>query len=248
MQSLDAVVETQKPRTDTPTRFSPWGMFALVAAVNAAIVSYHLAGVYWFDSPLTFKEQMGFGGMLAFAIVGIYQFYFWVQKNDRFVQRRSLRTKLDDLIPYAPQWVWVYGILYYFMIGFVIATLESIVQGVIMVFGGLVLMSAQVVCFLAFPVSTPVEYRQFPVESLAGRYLRFMQSFDGRSNCFPSAHCSVSMYVSLLLLPHMGWTALLFAAGIAISSLLCKQQLLADVPVGLFLGWVSWLFTITYLL
>ena len=116
-----------------------------------------------------------------------------------------------------------------------------------MVLGGLVLMSAQVLCFLAFPVSTPVEYRQYPVESIAGRYLGFMQSFDDRSNCFPSAHCSISMYVSLLLMPHMGWAALLFAAGIAISSLLCKQQLLADVPAGLFLGWASWMVTINFI-
>jgi len=240
-------METQKTQANTPTRFRPWGMFALVVAVNAAIISYHLAGVYWFESPLTLKEQLGFSAMLAFVIVGIYQFYFWVQKNDRFARRRSLRTALDSRIPYAPQWVWVYGILYYFMIGFVNATLQSVAEGVAMVFGGMILMSAQVVLFLAFPVSTPVEYRQYPVETLAGRYLQFMQSFDDRANCFPSAHCSVSMYISLLLLPHLGPASLLFAAGIAISSLLCKQQLLADVPVGLFLGWAAWMVTITYL-
>ena len=244
MQSVDAVMETP---VHTPTRFRPWGMFATVAAVTAAIISYYLAGVHWFGSPLSLKAHLGFSAMLAFVVVGVYQVYFWVQQNDHFARRHSLRIALDSHIPFVPHWVWVYGILYYFMIGFVIATLKSVEEGVAMVFGGLILMGAQVLCFLAFPVRTPVEYRQYPIKTLAGRFLRFMQRFDGRSNCFPSAHCSVSMYVSLLLLPHLGPASLLFAAGIAVSSLLCKQQLLADVPVGLFLGWSAWMVTATYL-
>ena len=147
-----------------------------------------------------------------------------------------------------PHWVWVYGILYYVMIGFVIVTIKSVEEGVAMVFGALILMGAQVLCFMAFPVHTPAKYRQYPVRTLAGRFLCFMQRFDGRGNCFPSNHCSIAMYVSLLLLPQLGPASLLFAAGIALSSLFCKQQLVVDVPAGLLLGWAAWKVTVIALL
>lgn len=230
------------------TRFSPVGMSAVIAAVLACSVSYHFAGVFWFASTLSLGTHLAFSAMLAFTVVGVYQFYFWVQQNDHFIRRHSLRIPLDSSIPFAPESVWVYGVLYYVMIGFVIATMKSVEEGLAMVFGSLVLMGAQVICFLVFPVHTPVEYRQYPVKNLSGQFLSFMQRFDGRGNCFPSNHCSIAMYVSLLLLPHVGPASFLFAAGIAVSSLLCKQQFLLDVPAGLFLGWAAWKFTAVTLL
>ena len=253
MKFIDALVEAPvEASVEAPvgsrTRFSPAGMSAVVAAVLACSVSYHFAGVLWFASTLSLGTHLAFSAMLAFVVVGVYQFYFWVQQNDHFVRRHSLRMPLDSSIPFAPQSVWVYGILYYVMIGFVIATMKSVEEGLAMVFGALVLMGAQVICFLVFPVHTPAEYRQYPVKTLSGQFLCFMQRFDGRGNCFPSNHCSIAMYVSLLLLPHLGPASFLFAAGIALSSLLCKQQFLLDVPAGLLLGWLSWKFTVINLL
>jgi len=245
MQLVDVVPETP---VHTATRFRPAGMFALVLAVPAASITYRLVGVNWFGSPLSLKSHLGFSVMLAFVVVGVYQFYFWIQQNDHFARRRSLRIALDDSIPFVPHWVWVYGILYYVMIGFVIVTIKSVEEGVAMVFGALILMGAQVLCFMAFPVHTPAKYRQYPVRTLAGRFLCFMQRFDGRGNCFPSNHCSIAMYVSLLLLPQLGPASLLFAAGIALSSLFCKQQLVVDVPAGLLLGWAAWKVTVIALL
>jgi hypothetical protein len=249
MQFVEARVEApvQAP-VRSRTRFSPAGMSAVIAAVLVCSMSYHVAGVLWFASTLSLRTHLAFSAMLAFAVVGVYQVYFWVQQNDHFVRRHSLRTTLDSAIPFVPQSVWVYGVLYYVMIGFVIATMKSVDEGLAMVFGALVLMGAQVICFLVFPVHTPAEYRQYPVKSISGRFLSFMQRFDGAGNCFPSNHCSIAMYVSLLLLPHLGPASFLFAAGIALSSLLCKQQFLLDVPAGLFLGWAAWKFTAVNLL
>ncbi len=249
MQFVEAVVEAPvEAPVRSRTRFSPASMSASIAAVAACSVSYHIAGVLWFGSTLSLGTHLAFSAMLAFAVVGVYQVYFWVQQNDHFVRRHSLHLPLDSAIPFVPQSVWVYGILYYVMIGFVIATMRSVDEGLSMVFGALVLMGAQVICFFVFPVHTPPEYRQYPVESMPGRFLAFMQRFDGRGNCFPSNHCSIAMYVSLLLLPHLGPASFLFAAGIALSSLLCKQQFVLDVPAGLFLGWAAWKFTAVNLL
>ena len=120
MELVNVVPETP---VHTATRFRPAGMFALVLAIAAASITYRLAGVNWFGSPLSLKSHLGFSVMLAFVVVGVYQFYFWIQQNDHFARRRSLRIALDDSIPFVPHWVWVYGILYYVMIGFVIVTI-----------------------------------------------------------------------------------------------------------------------------
>ncbi|HXT41764.1 MAG TPA: hypothetical protein VN887_17285, partial [Candidatus Angelobacter sp.] len=48
----------------------------------------------------------------VFLIVGVYQFYFWCQRN--YVARpRELKLAIDEAIPYRPRWVWVYSFLYY---------------------------------------------------------------------------------------------------------------------------------------
>src|ERR1051326_6139921 len=48
----------------------------------------------------------------VFLIVGVYQFYFWSQRNP-LTRPRQLRLPVDDWIPYRPRWVWVYSFLYY---------------------------------------------------------------------------------------------------------------------------------------
>ena len=45
-------------------------------------------------------------------IVGVYQFYFWCQRN-HLAAPRELRLRIDDWIPYWPSWVWIYSCLYY---------------------------------------------------------------------------------------------------------------------------------------
>src|SRR5437773_8836523 len=45
-------------------------------------------------------------------IVGVYQFYFWCQRN-HLATPRELKLRIDDWIPYWPSWVWVYSCIYY---------------------------------------------------------------------------------------------------------------------------------------
>jgi len=40
----------------------------------------------------------------GFLIVGVYQFYFWCQRN-HVMARREWRLPLDDRIAYWPRWV-----------------------------------------------------------------------------------------------------------------------------------------------
>jgi len=176
--------------------------------------------------------------MSVFLIVGVYQFYFWCQRN--YVnQPRNLRTPLDDVIPYRPRWVWIYSGLYYPVIVYINFTVESPRQFLHIAMSYILLLAAQMAFFVFFPVATPDEWRA--VNQRRGnseKFLAFVQSFDSPANSFPSMHTSVAMLTAMHLFPHLGVYALAFPLLIAISCVFTKQHYLVDLPAGALLGWL----------
>jgi hypothetical protein len=134
--------------------------------------------------------------------VGGYQFYFWCQRNVIRAPRRLLIT-IDEWIPYRPAWVWIYSFLYYpaiMAVNLVIATPQEFTQTAL---SYLVLLFFQVGFFLILPVETPLDWRALNRRrGMSERFLAFVQSIDGRANCFPSMHCSVASMTALYLTPH----------------------------------------------
>jgi hypothetical protein len=66
-----------------------------------------------------------------------------------------------------------------------------------------VLLFFQVGFFLILPVETPLDWRALNRRrGMSERFLAFVQSIDGRANCFPSMHCSVASMTALYLTPH----------------------------------------------
>ena len=50
--------------------------------------------------------------MLTVSVAGGYQLYFWVQRN-RFHRRAvCLKIRLEDQIPFVPEWIWLYSFLW----------------------------------------------------------------------------------------------------------------------------------------
>ena len=172
-------------------------------------------------------------------IIGIYQFYFWCQRNP-LAASRQLRLRLDDAIPYQPSWVWIYSCLYYPVIVYINFITESPRHFMYMAMSYIVLLVFQMAFFLVFPVSTPAEWRL----SVAGgrgrseRFLAFVQSFDAPSNSFPSMHCSVAVLTALHLQPYLGVWVWIFPALIAASCVFTKQHYVIDIPPGAALGWL----------
>lgn len=178
--------------------------------------------------------------MSGFLIVGIYQFYFWCQRN-HVGRPRSLRIGLDDRIPYWPSWVWIYSFLYYPIILYTNWVMQDSRHFVYVVGSFVLLLLMQMAFFLAFPVHTPEDWRPGEgVTSLSERFLRFVHRFDARSNCFPSMHVSVAMLTALHLRPAMGDWAYLAPVLIGISCLFTKQHYILDLPPGAVLGWVAY--------
>ena len=60
----------------------------------------------------------------VFIIIGVYQCYFWCQRN-MVVKPRDLGMYVDAWIPYWPSWVWIYSFLYYSVILYLNLVVES---------------------------------------------------------------------------------------------------------------------------
>jgi len=174
-----------------------------------------------------------------FLIVGVYQFYFWCQRNT-IASPRELKLGIDDWIPYWPSWVWIYSCIYYPLILYLNFVLESSRQFTHIAMSYVLLLGLQMVFFVLFPVATPEHWRAINRRrTLSERFLAFVQRFDARSNSFPSMHTSVAMLTALHLVPHLGALAFAFPVLIALSCLFTKQHYVIDLPAGAALGWLT---------
>lgn len=176
-----------------------------------------------------------------FLIVGVYQFYFWCQRN-RLARPRALRLVVDEWVPYRPGWVWVYSLLYYPAILYTTLSIRSPRHFTYLAISYVVLLAFQMGFFLLFPVETPEEWRRRNgCRTWSERFLAFVQRFDARSNSFPSMHTSVAMLTALHLAPRLGVWAFAFPVLIGLSCVFTKQHYVLDVPAGAALGWgVFW--------
>ena len=221
-------------------RITPRYMLLLLVSIPVFAWLYYLVGTTYFASPLSLEEYVVFSTLVAIVVTGCYQLFFWVQRNNFRFKTRCFEISLDSKIPFWPSWVWIYSFLYYIAIGFVVASIQSLAEGVYLIFGAVMLLLAQVAFFYVFPSTVPPAYRQYEVNSLSTRFLKFVQGKDNGRNCMPSMHCSVAMYVSMALYPSIGNAAWTFAGLIAVSCLLVKQHQIADILPGLGLGWLVW--------
>ncbi len=175
----------------------------------------------------------------VFLIFGVYQFYFWCQRQSlRPVVKFS--TKLDDLFPFWPVWAWVYSFIYYPAIIYLNWVVGSARHYNHLAMSFFILLFMQMAFFLLFPVETPVEWREHSQgPGPSRRFLRLVQSFDKPSNCFPSMHVSVATLTALHAYAHLGPWAFAFPVLIAISCVFTKQHYIVDLPFGAVLGWVA---------
>ena len=174
-----------------------------------------------------------------FLIVGVYQFYFWCQRN-HLTDPRELKLPVDDWIPYRPRWVWIYSCLYYPAILCINWMVESPRHFLHVALSYTVLLGFQMAFFLVFPVAVPASWRTCNGRrGRSERFLAFVQSFDARSNSFPSMHTSVATLTALHLLPQVGPLVFVFPALIAMSCLFTKQHYVIDIPAGAVLGWFA---------
>ena len=188
---------------------------------------------------MSLRDRLVLLSIGVFLIVGVYQFYFWCQRQ-RFRPTRAFGTRWDDRIPYWPAWIWIYGCLYYPIILYTVWVTPTFRSFGYLAASYFVLLAMQMACFLSYPVETPERWRVPRPTGLSERFLAFVHSFDRRSNCFPSMHVSVAVLTACHIAPSFGPWVWAFPALIGISCLFTKQHYLIDLPPGALVGWAAW--------
>ncbi|MFA6261407.1 MAG: phosphatase PAP2 family protein [Bacteroidia bacterium] len=183
--------------------------------------------------------------MAVIVIIGIYQFYFWCQRNN-FRKPIGLKSVIDDWFALKPAWIWVYSGIYYPIIIFMIFSFHDMRHFNYTVFSFFTLLMCQMLFFVFLPVQTPMEWRTAVTgNTVTHRFMRYIQSLDQSNNCFPSMHMSVSNLTALHLqanYPDFGNYVFVFPVLIAISALYTKQHFFLDLIPGALLGWVVFRF------
>ena len=177
--------------------------------------------------------------LAALLIIGGYQIYFLPQRWPGRVPRRPL-ISLDNKIPFIPQWVWIYSLLYYPLILSPILTIEDFEQYAYTALNFMLLLMAQVTIAYVLPVKTPDHWRCYERKnSLSERFLGLVQSIDRGGNCFPSMHVSVATLAALHVYNNVPlgaallfWTLAASLILISLSALFTKQHYLVDLPAG----------------
>ena len=178
--------------------------------------------------------------------LGVCVPYFGIQHLSLFPSRPLAATRLDDLVPFQPEWTWVYQSLYLFIpvLPFLARRKETLIR---YAKGLLALSGACFVIFLLFPVAGPRPH------AVPGNALySLLVSYDAKTNAFPSLHAGLMAY-SLFF----GWRLLkeeteasfikpLFlglmlpwGAAILYATVATKQHYVIDLPFGVLLAWLA---------
>jgi membrane-associated phospholipid phosphatase len=149
---------------------------------------------------------------------------------------------LDLRIPLQPVWVLVYGALYLFLIllpVFVVRQEEHIRRTV---FAYLTVWIVAYLGFYFYPTVAPRPDEPVMGDGFAFWALGFLYSSDPPYNCFPSLHVAHSFVSALTILRvhrGLGFTAIVSAFLVGLSTLFTKQHYILDVVAGILLASVA---------
>jgi len=146
---------------------------------------------------------------------------------------------LDALIPFRPDWVWIYLLYYGFC--FLPLLLREVRnnRGIFLrtALGFAIQFAVSTVVFLLWPMQ--ITHPPIP-EGASGEILNRLYGFDRGFNSFPSLHVANMTFVALLF-RHLRrkqwvWGVVFTALLISLSTLLVKQHYVSDVVAGGLLG------------
>jgi membrane-associated phospholipid phosphatase len=207
-----------------------------------------LSGQHGLSSALVARLQSNSGlklFLLATLPAAVTLGYLGVQRTLIFPARRVPVTSLDRMVPFDPRWVWAYLSLYVLNpIGPLFTrSREELIdysKGILSFF------LCGFVCFVFFPVAGPRTH------ATANDWLyQRLVVIDRPYNSFPSLHAACAVYAVFFAayasrdttrprlrtaLLVMAW---LWVAVILYSTIATRQHFFADLPAGMFLGWLA---------
>lgn len=156
----------------------------------------------------------------------------------------SLRTRLDDAIPFVPEAMPGYALAY--VVPLALLFVATTPEGMRRMARACLLAYAMAAPFF---VLLPVRDADPPVEGVtwAERALLWNRAADVTKNAFPSMHVGLAVLLGLVAWRHhRAWGVALFAcaAVISASTLLVKQHFIVDLPAGALVAVAA--FTVVY--
>ncbi len=221
-----------------------FGILLLInlACLLEAMIAHFLIQKGWIDVTVSglniFIEVLAFVALKNIVILGIYQLYFWPQRNVNEARVRVLKpSKLDKIIPAVPLAFWLYSPFYYLI--FNLSFFCSKNYKIVIMNAWLMLLHA---CFWfkVFPTRLPKGFRENikkkSMDRLTRILLNLVHDHDSEESAIPSMHCAFAVFASCSIYHCYPTLALVFPFVIAISCLLCKQHLVIDIIPGVLLG------------
>jgi membrane-associated phospholipid phosphatase len=161
------------------------------------------------------------------------------------VNEYNLSTEIDKLIPFVPQFVWVYHTIVPILLFTAIVLIQRKDVFLSMITALIIAGLTMSVFYVVFPSFYPRE----PIGdySLSAALVEMTRMVDGPSNTFPSGHVTFSwilvFFVSLSEQARkFRWAYLLWAVLITTSTLVLKQHFIVDAISGILLASVCYYF------
>jgi hypothetical protein len=230
-----ALNQSQRQRASM-TRILDYRILVYAAASILVLGPIYYAIGQFVDTEISIWKMYYFTAVAGASVLLGYQIFFSIQA---LVVRRKLRvlyTSIDKYIPFVVQWVWVYGALYYLVLGLPLAFFSRFSQCLTYVSGGFVILLLSTPIFLLLPTRCPPEWRNYKRSDISSRFLAFIQHFDVGVNCCPSLHCALTAYAASFIPSY----TILFVTPIVIS-LSCsfvKQHSVLELPASLIFGFI----------
>jgi membrane-associated phospholipid phosphatase len=198
------------------------------------------AGAPVATAPRHLEKALLVGFVLGLASVG----YFAIGHVSHGTTR-TLRTPLDDAIPFVPACMWLYAWVYTAMFypAFVVRCPFLFRRGVA---AYLVVLAVSMASWVVLPVTSAPLRADLSGLDLGWFHnwgMRLNYTLDPPFNCFPSLHMSIAVLAALIAgraRRTWGLVAIPPALGIAVAILTVKQHWVADGVAGALLGWATW--------
>lgn len=212
-----------------------WFACLWIAAVVANVGLASSGGV----NPARVLRVASWTTLAAATLLLGYALFFWVQRYS--VRRRafSLATRLDELVPFVPAFIWVYSGLYY--IGLVAPIAYASTDSAIgrYLAGGLALLIFHCAVFAFAPCVVPSGWRELPAPASSAWLFRFVRTIDNGRSCFPSLHVALATYAVSGGIPDFPAVRGVYLGLVLASCLFVKQHQLLDLPLAVGLGWLA---------
>jgi len=184
-------------------------------------------------------------------VLFLFSFYFlsYFLIQSVIASGHNLLTSLDQLIPFIPEFIWIYHTLIPVFIATTMILIERKSVFYTAFFSVLLASVIMNLFYVYFPVAYPREMWQLTEPSWSGFFVELTRQVDGANNAFPSGHVTLSCLLTLLVgltnfAKRYNWLQPLYAIWamlIAVATLVLKQHFIVDVASGLALALMCYL-------